>query len=173
MKVALLIAPKDFKDESVSGIKLMLEKWGVDPIIVSYSNHDCIGYHGAACKPSLNAAAVKPDDFDALVLIDGPGVDGYKLYDFRPLLDTVKLFSMRKKLICAINNGIKVVARANIIANVKIAMPKDEETQRLVLLYHGKPSKEDMELDGGILTLGNNDRITDFADMMVRKLGAK
>lgn len=173
MKVALLIAPKDFKDESVSGIRLMLEKWGIEPVITSYSNHDCIGYHGAAYKPSLNAAAVKPDDFDALVLIDGPGVDGYRLYDFRPLLDTVKLFSMRKKLICAINNGIKVVARANIIANVKVAMPQDDETQRLVLLYHGKPSKEGLELDCGILTLGNSDRITEFADMIIRRLGAK
>lgn len=173
MKVAMLIAPKDFKDESVSKAKLMLEKWGIEVSITSYSTHDCVGYHGAVYKPDLNAARIDPESFDALILVDGSGVDEYKLYDFRPLLDTVKLFSMRNKPIAAINNAIKIVARANIINNVKIAMPKDEETRRLIQLYHGTPSKNEIEVDKMIFTLSNPDKVYDFADLIVSKLGAK
>ncbi len=169
----MLIPPKDFKDESVSKAKLMFEKWGISVTITSYSTHDCIGYHGAVYRPDMNAARIDPNDFDALLLVDGKGVDDYKLYDFRPLLDTVKLFQMKNKPIAAVNNAIKIVARANIISNVKIAMPKDEESRRLIILYHGAQSKNEMEDDKNIMTLSNPDKIYDFADMIVGKLGAK
>ncbi len=169
----MLIAPKDFKDESVSKTKLMLEKWGIEVSITSYSTHDCVGYHGAVYKPDLNAAKIDPNVFDAIILIDGKGVDDYKLYDFRPLLDTVKLFQMRNKPIAAINNAIKIIARANIISNVKVAVPKDEESRRLITLYHGAQSRNEIEGDKNIYTLSNPERVYDFADMLVSKLGAK
>lgn len=173
MRVALLIAPKDFKDESVSNIKMMLEKWDIETVITSYATHDCVGYHGAVYTPDLNAAKVVPSDYDALVLIDGKGVDSYKLYDFRPLLDLVKLFQMKGKLICSIGNATKIVARANVIAQTKIAMPSDEEARRLIILYHGTPSKEEMESDKNIMTLSSSDKALGFADMILGKLGVK
>ncbi len=173
MKVAILVPPRDFKDESVSSLLLMLGKWGIDPVITSYSAKECIGYHGAVYKSGMDASSLSPRDFGALVLIDGKGVDSYKLYDFRPLLDTVKLFSMNGKVVAGIGNAIKIIARANIISNVKIAMPKDEDGHRLVILYHGTPSKEEVELDKNILTLSNNDKILGFADMLIRRLGAR
>ncbi len=173
MKVAILVSPKDFKDESLSNLKLMLDKWGVVSVLTSYSTHELVGYHGAVYNADINAAKIVPDDFDAIILIDGKGVDEYKLYDFRQLLDMIKLFSDRKKIIAAIGNSMKIVARANIIANVKIATPKDEDTKRLVILYHGAPSKEELEFDRNILTLSNNDKILDFSDLLLKKLGAK
>ncbi len=173
MRIALLLAPKNFKDESVSKAKLMLEKWDIEVVITSYSTHDLVGLHGAVYKPMINAAKINADDFDAIILVDGKGVDEYKLYDFRPLLDTVKMFQMKKKPIAAIGNAIKIVARANIIQNTKIAMPRDDDTQRLIMLYHGTPSKSEMDDDKGILTLSNPDKVYDFTDMLLAKIGAK
>ena len=139
----------------------------------SYSTHELVGYHGAVYNADINAAKITPYDFDAIILVDGKGVDEYKLYDFRQLLDTIKLFSIQKKMIAAIGNSIKIIARANIISNVKIAMPKDEDTKRLVILYHGIPSKEDPQFDNNILTLGDDDKIMSFSDLLLKKLGAK
>jgi protease I len=173
MKVALLVAPKDFKDESVSKAKLVLEKWGIEAVLTSYSTHDLVGYHGAVYKTELNAGRIDPNEFDAIILVDGKGVEEYKLYDFRQLLDLIKLFQMKKKPIAAINNAIKILARANIIANVKVAMPKDQESQRLITLYHGTPSRNEVEDDKGIMTLNNPDKVYEFTDMLVGKLGAK
>ena len=173
MKVAILVSPKDFKDESLSNLKLMLDKWGVESVLTSYSTHELVGYHGAVYNAGINAAKIVPGDFDAIILIDGKGVDEYKLYDFRQLLDMIKLFSDKKKIIAAIGNSMKIVARANIVSNVKIATPKDEDTKRLVILYHGIPSKEELEFDKNILTLSNNDKILDFSDLLLKKLGAK
>ncbi|MDE1767840.1 MAG: DJ-1/PfpI family protein [Candidatus Micrarchaeota archaeon] len=173
MRVAILIAPKDFKDESVSNAKLLFQKWNIEAVITSYSTKECVGYHGAIYKPDINAAKLDPQNFDALFLVDGKGVEEYKLYDFRALLETVKQFSINKKPIAAINNAIKIVARANIVSNVKIATPQDSEIQRLVALYHGTASRNEIEDDKGILTLSNPEKIYEFADLLVSKLGAK
>lgn len=173
MKVAVLIAPKNFKDESVSRAKTMLEKWGVEPVISSYSTHDCVGYHGATYPVGLNAAKVRSDDFDALLLMDGPGVDSYKLYDFRTLLDLVKAFSMKGKPVAAIGNAVKIVARANVINGVKVSVPNDRESMRLAVLFKGVVSEKPMESDKNIMTLSNSDGVEQFLGMMLEKMGAK
>ncbi|MDE1823953.1 MAG: DJ-1/PfpI family protein [Candidatus Micrarchaeota archaeon] len=173
MKVALLVAPKQFRDESVSHSLPMLEKWGVSPTLVSYSTHDCVGYRGAVYKVGLNGGKLHPDDFDAIILVDGPGVDTYKLYDFRPLLDIMKLFAQKGKLIATVGNAVKIIARANIITGVKIATPRDEESRRLVVLYRGVESDKHLELDKNIMTLNDGEKIEEMTDMLLGKLGAK
>jgi putative intracellular protease/amidase len=173
MKVALLVSPKDFKDESVSKLKLMLEKWNINVVVTTYSARECVGYHGAVYRIDTDASTILPEDYDALILIDGKGVDTYKLYDFRPLLDMIKLFYIRGKIIGAIENSIKELSRANVISGVKISAPKDTETMRLVQLYHGSPSKNPVEFDKNLLTIGDNGNTLDFADALLEKLGVK
>ena len=175
MKVAILLPPRDFKDESVSHAMAMLEKWHVSPVITSYASGECIGYHGAAFKTQINAATLDPDEFDAIMIVDGVGVDTYKLYDFRPLLDTLRLFSAKKKIVAGISNGIKVLARANIIADAKVSIPNNDEVRRLVSLYKGVPSKNYIEFDKNILTLSipDPDKVTEFASVLIEKLGVK
>lgn len=173
MRVAIVIAPQDFKDETVSKLKGYLGKWGIETVIASYSSKECVGYHGAVYKPDVNISRLTPYEYDALVLADGAGVDTYKLYDVRQLLDIVRVFKSEGKLIAGVNNAIKVIARSNIIADTKIAVPKDKETERLVILFKGIASAEDMESDKNILTLSNSDRTDEFVDMLIEKLEAK
>ncbi len=171
--MAILIPPKDFKDESVSAAKNMLEKWGIETVITSYSTKECRGYHGAVYMPKLNAGRMKSSDFDGILLIDGVGVDSYKLYDFRPLLDTISVFANTGKIVAGISNAIKIMARANIISDLKIAVPKDEEAKRLVQLYHGKASENYIEEQKNILTLSDSEKVDQLSEMIVKKLGAK
>ena len=175
MKVALLIPPKDFKDESVSEAKKELEKWHVEAVIACYTNGECVGYHGAAYKTGINAAMLNPEDFDALVLIDGVGVDSYKLYDFRPLLETVRLFASSKKIVAGIGNAVKIIARANVISDARVAHPNIEDVNRLVRLYKGVDSRNYIEFDKNILTLSTPDaeKVNEFTAMLVEKLGVK
>ncbi len=173
MKVAIIIAPRDFKDETLATLRLLLKKWDVDVAVSSYTSAECIGYHGATCVPDLNAAKVFTKDFDALILADGVGIEKYKLYDFRPLLDMVKHFDDEKKLIVAISNGIKILARANIVANKNISTPDDEETKRMVQLYKGMPSENAVEIDGNLLTAGDTETISQLVNALLGQLGVK
>ncbi len=175
MRVALLITPRDFKDESVAATKQILEKWHVAAIIACYSMGECTGYHGATYRPEINAEKLDPEEYDALVIIDGQGVDLYKLPDYRPLLDTIKLFHSRNKLVAGIGNAVKVLARANIIADAKIALPNADDVRRFVMLYKGVPSRNFVELDKGILTLNTADSegLAEFGQALVEGLGVK
>ena len=173
MRVVMLIPPKDFRDESVSSIKNMLEKWGVEVVLASYSKKECVGSHGAVYSRFLNAGHIKGNDFDAIILIDGQGVDSYKLYDFRPLLEVVSSFANRGKIVAGINNAIKIIARSNVISEIKVAAPKDPSTRDVIRLYHGKASENYLEDQKNIITLSDPEKIDYFSDLLLKRLGAK
>ena len=173
MRVAVVIPQRGFKDESLKAMVGPLGKWNVDAVVASYSSEDAVGYHGAVVKPKMSAALVKSQDFDAILLIDGPGVEQYTLYDFRPLLDTVRHFAVNGKIVAGIGNAVRIMARANIIAGIKVSVPKDEETKRLAVLYKGVLTSNYMESDRNILTLNEPDKANELADMLLAKLGAK
>lgn len=173
MRVVMFIPPKDFRDESVSSTKNMLEKWGIEVVLASYSKRECVGSHGAVYSKFVNAGHIKSGDFDAILLMDGAGVDSYKLYDFRPLLDTISSFSNNGKLIVGIDNSIKIMARANILSDLKVAAPKDQVTRDLIRLYHGKISENYLEEQRNIITLSDPEKIDVLSELILKRLGAK
>jgi putative intracellular protease/amidase len=166
MKVAIVLAPRDFRDETLSQLKLFFAKKDVEVKLASTSLKQCSGAHGAVAKPELEIDAMNPLDFDAVLVADGPGVDSMKLFDHRPLLDLVKLFKEANKAVVGIGNGIKVVARANIIKDKRIALA-DADTKKLIELYRGKPVEEHVVRDGNIITAAGNDFIPELVSAML------
>ncbi len=173
MRVAVFISPMEFKDESVSRTKRILERWGIEAVMTSYTSKDCVGSHGAVYKIQINASKLSPEEFDALLLIDGKGVDSFKLYDLRQLLDTVQIFKERGRIIAGIGNALKILARASVLGSTKVALPPDKETARLVVLFKGIVTENGLEFDKNILTAGNHDSAEALADTLVERLGAK
>ncbi|MCL4381223.1 MAG: DJ-1/PfpI family protein [Candidatus Marsarchaeota archaeon] len=156
MKFLIFIAPNEFKDETVSMLKLFLDKFDIDSKITSYSTKECVGAHGAVYKPDINANLINPLDFDGIFISDGAGLEIYKLYEFRPLLDLMLKFNNADKYIIAIGNSVKILAKANIIKNKKISVPdNDNELKNFVLLFRGAASDRDIEIAGNIVTMKN------------------
>jgi hypothetical protein len=172
MRVAILIAPAGFRDETVSITKKILEKWGVETIITSYTSKNCMGNHGAVYKP-FNTSQLIPLDYDGIILADGPGVEQFKLYDLRQLHDLLMMFIQSNKLVAGVGNAIKIIARTNMIQNMKIANTKDQDTNHLVKLFKGVITNSALESDKNIVTLGDSELIYEFADTIVSKLGIK
>ncbi len=173
MQVAIIIPQRGFKDESLAVAKSLFAKWHIDPVIASYYSGECLGYHGAVVRPDQNAAVLRSSDFDAMLLIDGPGIDQYKMYDFRPLLDMVRLFHANNKIVAGIGNSVKILSRANVIADTKIAVPSDDETRRLATLYKGALTKNYLEFDKNVFTLSNPEKAEELVNRMLEKLGVK
>ena len=171
MKFLIFITPHEFRDESLSTVRLFLDKWNIGYSISSYSNKDCIGSHGQVCKVDMNTGKAKAEDFDGIILIDGKGIEAYKIYDFRPLLDLLMKFNERKKAIIAIENALKIPARANIIKGRKIAMPDDEEAKRLVQLFHGEPSGEKIEVSENIISIRDHRDLESSMQTVLDRLG--
>lgn len=173
MKFVIFVTPRDFRDESLNMVKLFFDKWGVQYKIASYTTGNCVGSHGATFMPDMNAGRIAVPDFDGIVLIDGDGIEGYRVYDYRPLLDLMLIFNNAKKPIIAIDNAIRVPARANIINGKKVSMPGDAETQRLVSLFHGTPTKEMVETSDNIITIGSYQGIERCMTKVLEHIGVK
>ena len=173
MKVAIFIAPSDFKDETVSSARSLLEKWGVEGVITSMTMKECKGYHGAVYKPQINSAYVNPDDFSAILLVDGIGVESYKLYETKQLIDTVKMFYSSGKIVAAVGNAMKILAKASVVLNTKVAAPADPETKRIVMLYKGIPSENEVEVQKNVITAGKSDKTSELVGLMLDSLGLK
>ena len=171
MRIAVVVPQNGFKDETVNVAREFLLKWHVEPVIASLSVGDCRGYHGAAAKTIINIDNVRTVDFDGILLVDGPGVEQYAMYDYRPLLDAVRHFYEGGKLVAGVGNAIKILARANVIANVKIAAPKDEEARRLSILYRGILTRNGIESDRNVVTLGRQEMMNEFMSAILRELG--
>lgn len=174
MEYLIFIPPRDFRDETLKYSKLFLDKWGVRFKVSSYTNKGCSGLHGDTVKPDVNTNLIDVNDYDGILLIDGKGVDDYKLPDFRPLLDTVTLFNNQNKKIIAFGNAISIVARANIIRDKRISVPTDyPDVVRYVKLFHGIPHASDLEMSGNIITMSDPKKINDLFDKVLTYVGVE
>lgn len=169
-RFVIFIPPKNFKDESVSLIKLFFDKWGVDYKISSYTSNDCLGSHGAVYHPDIHTSKVYGDEYDGIVLIDGDGIDAYKLYDYRPLLDLMLKFNNGNKFVISVNNAAKVPARANIVREKRVAT-SDRETMRLITLFHGVPSDNPYEIAGNLISIKDSTQIEDSMIPILEHMG--
>ena len=173
MKVALIIAPKDFKDETVAKACSMLERWKVEPILASLSARECIGAHGAEYRASHQIKELKPETLDAILVVDGEGFESFKLYDHMPLLDLMREIAAEGKVVAGVGVGVKAIAKANIVSGKKIAVRKNTETERMVRLYKGVPSDEEIEAGSSIMSLSNSQRTEEFVGLMLDRLGVR
>ena len=171
MRFLVFIAPNNFKDETLSMIKTFFNRWNVEYKVSSYSNKECNGYHGVVVKPDINTGMASASDYDGIILVDGQGIEDYKLFEYRPLLDIVYQFNDKGKIVCAVGNSIKALARANIIKSKKVSTPNDSEMKRLVLLFHGIPSESGIEIAGNIVTIKDPMNIAEPLQEMLKSIG--
>lgn len=169
MRLAIFIPQKDFTDESLSLMKLILDKCSVKYSIASYGKGG-IGKRGAMVRADINPSQITTDQFDGIVFIDGGGIDEQKLYDYRPLLDITMHFNEAGKYIVAIGNAAKIPIRANIVKDKKIAVA-DEDTMRLARLFYGIPSPNPVEAMGNIITIKNSHAIEENIDTWLQHMG--
>ena len=173
MKFLIFIPPNDFRDESLSTVRMFFDRWSVGYQITSYSAKNCTGMHGASCMPDINTNKVDVSGYDGIIFIDGTGVDSYKLQEFRPLLDIVMKFNNGKKYIGAVGNSVTVLAKANIIKGKKMAVPEDENVKKVVQLFHGVLSGKSMEIDGNIITVKDANTLEESLNPILEHLGVK
>ncbi len=173
MKFLVFISPRDFRDESLSTIKMFFDRWNVKYHLTSYSTKDCVGQHGATYKLDINTNKVDASEYDGIILVDGRGVESYKLYEFRPLLDLILRFNNDKRYIGAIGNAIAILARASVLKNKKVSMPNDKNAVNTITLFHGIPSDEEIEISENIITISGVSSIAEPIQKVLEYIGVK
>lgn len=72
-RIVMVIAFQDFRDEEYFVTREVLEKAGMDVSVASDKTGVATGADGGEVRIDLKLSKIKPEDFDALVFVGGPG----------------------------------------------------------------------------------------------------
>ncbi|MCX7905687.1 MAG: DJ-1/PfpI family protein [Elusimicrobiales bacterium] len=165
-KAAFFIAFKGFRDEEYSEPKKILEENNIKVTTVSTSKGKAEGKFKMMVDVDLTIDEIKPNDYDILVLIGGPGALEYL---DNPQVRKIFLdFYNNQKPVAAICISPVILAHAGILKNKKATVWPDgkDELIKSGALYTGNP----VEVDSKIITANGPQAAKDFANKIVEIL---
>lgn len=165
-KVVMIIAPDNFRDEELLEPKQVLTEKGVEVKVASTSLETAKGMLGAEVKPDMLISDIKPEDWDAIILVGGTGASKYwENFSIHSMLnEAVK----QNKIVGAICIAPVTLANAGILSSKK-ATVYQSEAQKLKdkgAEYTGK----DVERDGNIITASGPPAAKEFGNAIAQAL---
>ncbi|MDD5109786.1 MAG: DJ-1/PfpI family protein [Patescibacteria group bacterium] len=166
-KVAIVVAQADFRDEEFLQTREILQRFGFMITVVSETLEPAHGKFGAIALPNLTLQELRAKDFDALVLIGGPGVR--KMFAMRTVLRRVQEFARAGKVVAAICSAPTILANAGLLMGKRATAYPTEETalRDRGAEYTGFP----VESDGVLITAKDSTYTREFAERIVWALG--
>ncbi|MBI4453725.1 DJ-1/PfpI family protein [Candidatus Woesearchaeota archaeon] len=171
MKALFIIAPKEFRDEEYFEPKEILEKAGIEVETASTTTKECIGKLGGKVTPDLTLSEVVEIDYDIIIVVGGPGAPALGgLPEFNTIIKTA---DSNEQKIAAICIAPMLLAYAGILAGKKATVFSTPES--LKALKHGGATyvKEDVVVDGRIITANGPSAAKKFGEAIVKLLKGK
>ncbi len=165
-KVLIFIADKDFRDEEYEIPYNIFVKEGLQVDTASTTLEKITGKLGMEVKPDVLINKIDSKDYDAFVIVGGPGIKKY--WDDKVLHDKAGQFLNQNKLLTAICSAPVVLAHAGLLKNKKATSFSGDEKE---MINHGVNfTGQPVEIDGNIIT-GNGPKSADlFAVSIVENL---
>ena len=155
-KVALIIAPGDFRDEEYAKPKEYFETNGAKVTTVSTTTNEVTGSRGMKAKPQLLLKDLQVSDYNAIVFVGGPGARGY--YNNEVAMQIVKKAYQENKVVAAICVAPNILCKAGILDGKKASAWSFEVSGCDVI-----ESSKSVETDGKIVTANGPSAALDFA----------
>ncbi len=165
-KVVMIISPDNFRDEELAVPQNILTQQGASVKIASQSMQICKGMLDARVNPDMLISDIKPDKWDALILIGGSGSKIY--WDDTSVHAILKDAFKQGKIIGAICLAPVTCANAGILAGKK-ATVFESEASRL----KGKGAEytgASVQRDGKIITASGPPAAKEFGDAIAAAL---
>ncbi len=165
-KVVMIIAPQNFRDEELLQPKRVLTEKGAAVTVACASLETAKGMLGAEVKPDMLASEIKPEDWDAIILVGGTGATHY--FEDSSVHSTLKGAIKENKIVGAICIAPVTLANAGILVGKK-ATVYSSEAQSLKdkgAEYTGK----DVERDGKIITASRPQAAEEFGNAIAQAL---
>ena len=118
MKVLIVIAPEQFRDEEFTVPAAALQKAGIGYDVASTRRGTCLGMLGAKVNAPLSLEEVDPTTYDGILIVGGGGAQSY-LWDDDNMGEMVKYFNRSARVVAAICLAPVVLARAGILKGKK------------------------------------------------------
>lgn len=170
MKVLMVIAPKRYREEEFEIPAKMFEEAGVSYKVASTKTGECEGMMGGIQEASLLISDAKEEDYDGIVVVGGLGASDF-LYKEDPLMELIRQFESKNKIISAICLAPVVLARAGILKGKQATV--FESPAALEILRQGGANyvKVPVVSDLNIVTANHPTVSSGFAEVILEKLG--
>lgn len=151
-KVCIVIAPKDYQDHEYEIPKNILESANQTIVIASSNTGIATGKLGGQTNVDIAIEEINPDNFDAILLVGGPGAVIYQ--QDQKLHEKLNEFNEKNKIISAICIAPTVLAYAGILNGKKATTWTDEENTQINLIESKGAiyTNEDVTKDENIIT---------------------
>ncbi len=165
-KILMVVAPKDFRDQEYNDPKRIFDKAGYDVEIASIQTGKAIGAEGTKLEVDINISEVKPEDFDAVVFVGGPGMA--QITGDEALQILAKKFYAIKKLTAAICVAPEILAKADILRNKKAT--SWEGSKNILEKFGANYTDDDVVIDGNIITANGPASAKKFGETIIKEL---
>ncbi len=170
-EVALIIAPKDFRDEEYFLPREILEKEGYKVTTVSTKKGVAIGLFGGEAKVEATTEELKEKEVDAIVLVGGPGAP--KHLDIKEVHEIVFDHNKKKKAVGAICVSPIILAGAGILEGKRATVWHSEmEKTPISKIKERGAIYEDEEVvrEGNIVTANGPEAAEKFTQTLIKVL---
>lgn len=166
MRILMIVAPKDFRDEEFLEPKEIFDRAGAEVTISSKGVTEATGKLEARIKIDKDLSEVSFADYDAVVFVGGPGSATY--FDDQTALNLAREAAEKNKIIGAICIAPSILANSGILKGKRAtAFASEEKNLRAKgAIYTG----ESVTRDGNIVTANGPAAATRFGEKIIEAL---
>ncbi len=165
-RVVMIIAPENFRDEELLQPKRILTERGAEVKVACVSLGTAKGMLGAEVKPDMLISEVKPEDWDAIILVGGTGASRY--WEDSSIHSMLNEAVKQNKIVGAICIAPVTLANAGILSGKK-ATVYQSEIQKLKD-KGAECTGKDVEKDGNIITASGPKAAREFGNSIAEAL---
>jgi len=166
MKVLIVIAPKDFRDEEFFEPRDIFIKNGIEVKVACRERGLARGKLGATVMPDLAVDEAEVNDFDAVIFVGGPGAAIY--LDDPAAHKLAKAFYKAGRVVAAICMAPSILANAGLLEGKRATCFPSEKGNLKArgATYTGKT----VEADGKIITACGPEAAEEFGEKIAELL---
>lgn len=164
---ALILAADDFEDLTLFHPWYRLREEGVEVTVASPFLHAVTGLHGYPVEPDVAIHEVNPDEFDLLLIPDGPAAERLRLRE--EAVDVARTFVDDGKQVAAIGHGAQLLISAGALDGRRVTCAPGirDDVRGAGAVY----SDEATITDGLLLTGRGPDDLPAFAVALMALMG--
>ena len=168
-KVLMIIAPKNFRDEELREPKAILEREGFKVVVASTTPGTAKGMFGMQVDPDTTVEEVRPEEFDAVVVVGGSGSQTH-LWNNPRVQEIVQILHQQGGLVAAICISPVVLARTGLLRGRKATVFRTATTLSELEKGGALVSDAPVVVDGEIITGRGPEAAREFGQKIAESL---
>jgi protease I len=169
IRVLMIIAPEDFRDEELLEPKQLLTDAGAKVTVASTESGEASGMLGAKVTPDATVAGLKASDYHAVVVVGGMGSPTH-LWNNEAVLQLLRDTHAAGNVVGAICLSGAVLANAGVLKGKKATVYATDESLAALSAGGAHFATEHVVHDGNVVTADGPEAASEFGMTLITAL---